>query len=69
MKFRETPVRVIRVEAECDTLDCQGTYRPTGVVYSCYPEQFVHECTHCGKSITFTTTYPKIAYKNQDIDL
>ena len=53
-------VKTYRVIARCE---CGGQMKPTGVVYSTYPEQYLHVCDKCKKMETFFDSYPKIVYE------
>ncbi len=59
-------VKAVRVDYKCPNCQ-QGYLRPTGTVYTTYPPQIPHKCTHCDYGETFSDKrYPYIDYVEID---
>ena len=64
MSETRTPVHPVRVDRICD--DCnEGVMRPTGMVLTSCPAQYVHRCTHCDQASSYTQSYPFIDFQDE----
>lgn len=54
---------------KCRIDNCDGEYRPTGIIYATYPERYVHLCDKCQDKTDFFKLYPdsEIIFEENEI--
>lgn len=58
----KVPCQTYILTRQCE---CGGEmkYEPDGSITMVYPLRYTHKCTKCGKTETFTITYPRTIYE------